>query len=112
MKFRVCELGSTNELIRKSTLAYFEIATKPELSYLYAHCKARIKAPLVLNEVVVNPSTLQFLSVGDIFSAIVTNCVVNVCSVRVKYLNFSLARFNFVTYANVLKEKFAPNKST
>ena len=94
MKFQVCELWSTNELIGKSTLAYFEIATKLELSYLYAHCKAKIKAPLVLNEVVVNPSTL-FLSVRDIFSAIVTNCVVNVCSVRVKYLNFSLARFNF-----------------
>ena len=76
---------NTNELIGKSTLAYFEIATKLALS------KARIKAPLVLNEVVVNPSTL-FLSVGDTLSAIVTICVVYV---RVKYLNFSLARFNF-----------------
>ena len=70
---------NTNELIGKSTLAYFEIATKLALSYLYTHCKARIKAPLVLNEVVVNPSTL-FLSVGgDTLSEIVTNCVVYVC---------------------------------
>ena len=68
---------NTNELIGKSTLAYFEIATKLALSYL---CKARIKAPLVLNEVVVNPSTL-FLSVGgDTLSEIVTNCVVYVCT--------------------------------
>ena len=51
---------NTNELIGKSTLANFEIATKLELSYLYTHCKARNEAPLVLNEVVVNPSTLQF----------------------------------------------------
>ena len=35
MKFQVCELWSTNELIGKSTLAYFEIDTELELSYLY-----------------------------------------------------------------------------